>query len=126
MPLYAYRRGLFMEALAAKSGLNVDVRSGNVFLLGVLSMLEAVAGEGPLYLLHGFPLPHELRDALGGADNDYATLLRYAELYETGDPRVILPDIRTSVDKYKIQDAYKACMEETEAAVSRMDTPRTA
>ena len=124
LPRDAYRRALFMDAIAAKSELNVDVQSGNVFLLGILSMLEEIAGEGPLYLLRGFPLPPELRGVLmENADNDYAALLRYARLYETRPNGRLEPDFPVSLDKYKIEDAFKACMEETEAAIEIMDTP---
>ncbi len=125
LPLYAYRRGLFMDALAAKSKLNVDVHGGHVFLLGVLSMAEEIVGERPAYLLRGLALPPEVWAALlGGADdNDYAALLRYAELYEAREHDTVFPDIGLSLDKYQIHDAYRACVEETEAAVARMDKP---
>ena len=124
LPRDAYRRALFMDTLAARSQLNVDVQSGNVFLLGIMSMMEEIVGEGPLYLLRGFPLPPELRGVLlENADNDYAALLRYARLYETRPNGRLVPDFPVSLDKYKIEDAFKACMEETEAAIERMDTP---
>ena len=124
LPLYAYRRGLFMDALAAKSQLNVDARSGNVFLLGAFSMAEQIVGEKPAYLLQGLPLPSEIWAALLGTDeNDYAALLRYAELYEAREHDAVFPDIRTSMDKYQIHDAYRDSVEETDAAVARMDTP---
>ena len=107
-----------MEELAKNSELDVDMDSGNVFLLGVLSMIEEIVGESPTYLLRGLPL-------LSSDENKsaYSLLLRYAKLYEKRDPRLILPDIRSSLDRRQIDGKYRMCANEAEAAISRMDTP---
>ncbi|MBQ9493575.1 MAG: hypothetical protein IJR54_07585 [Oscillibacter sp.] len=117
LPRRAYLRGRFMEELAKNSELDVDVPNGNVFLLGVLSLIEKIAGENPAYLLRGLP-----RDQSGDAQA-YSLLLRYVRWYERQDPTLVLPDIRTSLDKRQIDRIYRMCMEETDTAILRMDTP---
>ena len=118
LPRRAYLRGLFMEELAKNSELDVNLDSGTVFLLGVLSMIEEIVGESPSYLLRGLPLLSSESDR-----SAYSLLLRYAKLYEQRDPRLILPDIRLSLDKKQVDNKYRMCAHETEAAISRMDTP---
>ncbi|MBQ9493576.1 MAG: hypothetical protein IJR54_07590 [Oscillibacter sp.] len=125
LPRQAFRRGLFMDALAAQSRLEVDVQSGNVFLLGILSLMETIVGESPAYLLRGLDISTSVWDALTGrVPNDYALLLRYVEFYETHNPRFAPPpDIRTRLSDGDIAGLYRACGEESDAAMSRMDKP---
>lgn len=118
LPRRAYLRGLFMEELAKNSELALDIDSGNVFLLGVLSLIEEIVGESPTYLLRGLPFLSSDED-----QSAYSLLLRYAKLYERRDPRLPLPDIRSSLDSRQIEVKYRMCADETEAAISRMDTP---
>ena len=117
LPRLACLRGRFMEELAKNSELDVDVPNGNVFLLGVLSLIEKIVGESPAYLLRGLP-----RDRSGDA-HAYSLLLRYARWYERQDPTLILPDIRTSLDKGQIDRIYRMCTKEIDTAILRMDTP---
>ena len=115
LPRRAYLRGLFMEELAKNSALEVDADSGNVFLMGVLSMMEEIIGESPTYLLRGFPL-----QLLDRYRNAYDLLLKYAKGYEDGTP---LPDIRLSLDRQQVERKYRLCEENADAAIWRMDTP---
>ena len=119
LPRRAYLRGLFMEELAKNSELNVDLDSGNVFLLGVLSMIEEIVGESPTYLLRGLPL---LSAASSQEQTAYSLLLRYAKLYEANDPKTPLPDIRCSLDSRQISIKYRLCAQDADAAVARMES----
>lgn len=118
----AYQRGLFMETLAASSALDVRTQSGNCFLLGVLSLLDKVTGNSLEYLLKGMELPQPMREALlGRGQNGYTLLLQYAVIYEMGNERLILPDIRSRLTRDKIVGLYMQCMTETDAALARLE-----
>ena len=124
LPRRAYQRGVFMDELAKRSALNVDVPSGNAFLLGVFSLLRKVTGASPQYLLQGLQLPGALLDALyGTADNDYARLLQYVTRYESPNADPDPADIRSDLSEADIDRIYRLCMTDADAAVERMDTP---
>ena len=117
----AYQRGLFMEVLAASSSMEAT-QPGKCFLLGVLSLLDKVTGNSLEYLLKGMELPQPMREALlGRGENGYTRILQYAVIYEMGNKRLILPDIRTRLDKDQITTLYMRCMTETDAALARME-----
>ena len=118
----AYQRGLFMEALAASIPPAPDTQTGNCFLVGVLSLLDKITGNSLEYLLRGMDLPDAMRQALvGRGENDYARLLRYAVIYEMGNERLILPDIRSRLSRDGIVELYLKCMSDTDAALARME-----
>ena len=105
LPRRAYQRGLFLDKLAENSELAVDTDDGSAFLLGVLSLMKDITGDNPESLFRGVPLRPSVWDALTGkADNDYARLLRYAEIYEKRDPRLTPPDIRSHLDSRQMDN----------------------
>ena len=67
-------------------------------------------------------LPDAMRQALvWRGENDYARLLRYAVIYEMGNERLILPDIRSRLSRDGIVELYLKCMSDTDAALARME-----
>ena len=102
----------------------VDADDGSVFLLGVLSLMKDITRDNPESLFKGIPLRSSVWDALTGkAENDYARLLRYVEIYEKRDPRLTPPDIRSYLDSRQIDNIYRACGADADAMIDRMDTP---
>jgi EAL and modified HD-GYP domain-containing signal transduction protein len=124
LPRRAYVRGLFMEALASKSELYVDVRNGGAFLCGTFSLLEKIMGAPVRYLLREIGIPVGVWDALLGAvENDYAALLRYVTRYEARDPDLTAEESQTPLDDGEISRLYQTCWNDAEAAITNMDTP---
>ncbi len=135
LPRRAYVRGLFMEALAARSALDVPVQDGGAFLCGAFSLLENIMGAPPKYLLGEIGIPAPVWDALlGGAENDCVRLLRYVTRYEAREMNAA-PDetqmewnlspaeIETDLDEGDIERLYQRCGEAADAAIVSMDTP---
>ena len=124
LPRRAYARGLFMEALAESSALDIDAKNGGAFLCGAFSLLDRIMGAPLKYLLGETKIPLPVWDALlGNAENDYVTLLRFAARYEAQEPDLEPAEIRTSLDGMGIERAYRHCLADADAAIVNMDTP---
>lgn len=123
-PRRAYHRGLFMEALAKRSALNVDAQNGHVFLVGAFSLIERITGDRPEALLRGMNLPRAVWDAfLGKTQNDYFRLLQFVTRYEARDSTLSLAELQTDLDWKQIEGLNQICLNDTDAAIERMDTP---
>ena len=124
LPRRAYIRGLFMEALAPQSDLDIDVRNGGAFLCGAFSLIEKVMGAPARYLLREIGIPEGVWGALlGNAENDYAALLRYVVRYEAQDPDLTPGESRTRLDAMELDRLYQRCVNDADAAIASMDTP---
>ena len=124
LPRRAYARGLFMEALAESSALDIDAKNGGAFLCGAFSLLDRIMGAPLKYLLGEVKIPLPVWDALlGNAENDYTALLRFAARYEAQEPDLEPAEIRTSLDGMGIERAYRRCLADADVAIVNMDTP---
>jgi len=75
-------RAHFCEALAGPMGRPDDGPS--LFLLGLFSLLEALADRPLAEILEGMSLSNEVRDALLGSDSPLAEALAVVQAFETG------------------------------------------
>ena len=131
LPRRAYVRGLFMEALAAQSALDVNPQDGGAFLCGAFSLLDKIIGAPLKYLLGEIGIPAPVWDALlGNAENDYVRLLRCVTRYEARDPdaspeelQADLDEIQTALDETEVGRLYQHCLADADAAIVNMDTP---
>ena len=124
LPRRAYVRGLFMDALAERSPLDMDVQNGSAFLCGAFSLIEKIMGAPVKYLLGEIGIPLPVWDALLGAgENDYARLLRYIARYEAQEPDLSPAESLTPLDEVEIGRLYQHCLADADAAIVYMDTP---
>lgn len=115
----AYLRGRFAELLMENANTRLDPRQG--FLLGMFSLLDQVMGVRLETLLGEMDLDPRLKAALmGQEENEYARFLQYVVIYEMGNEKLILPDIRLRLSEDEVSRLYMECMVETDAAFDRM------
>ena len=111
LPRRAYVRGLFMEALAARSALDVTAQDGGAFLCGAFSLLDKIIGAPQKYLLGEIGIPAPVWDALlGNAENDCVRLLRYVTRYEARETDLDPAEIQTDLDATAIERLYQHCL----------------
>jgi c-di-GMP-related signal transduction protein len=79
MPLV---RARFCELLAEATDL--EPVSGDMFLLGLLSLLDAMLNMPLQEILAGLPVDEEIRNALNGRPSRYRSLFEVVLDYETG------------------------------------------
>lgn len=113
----AYLRGRFIEQLMSSAATGLEPRQG--FLMGVFSLLDQVIGIQMENLLKDMLLEKPLKDALlGKAENEYSMFLQYVYIYEMGNPRLILPDIRLKISDEEVSRLYMSCISDTDMAFS--------
>lgn len=79
----SFIRAIFLEKLAMNSSL--EERINEVFLMGVLSMLDAISGMDIVDLMKEIPIAEDVKAALVGAEkNAFSELLDFVRAYEEG------------------------------------------
>jgi c-di-GMP-related signal transduction protein len=81
--IQAIIRAKFCESLAVHVGLRH--RSEDLFLLGLLSMIEAILGLPLSEILEGIPIEKDIKKALLGEENRLRDVYQFALCYEKGD-----------------------------------------
>lgn len=110
----AFMRGLFVEKLIKNSNHELDSEQG--FLLGMFSLLDRILGTKMEDLLKDIGLDPDVKQALvGREENIFSYFLQYVLIYEMGNPRLILPDVKLRVDDRTVADFYMECMVNTDA-----------
>ncbi len=110
-------RAVFVESIAVY--FHFEHRKQEIFLMGLLSMVDTVM-EKPLFdLLDQLPLREDLKEAMIGAENDFHVILKLMKYYEKGNWEMIqrLCDAR-GLDSSKINVCYKHALAE---ATRRME-----
>jgi len=96
--LSALVRGRFCELLAPK----VNCGDADLFLVGMLSLMDSIL-EVPMGLVvEGLPLPREIRDALLGNDGPLAPVLKLMVAQERGD----WLNVTALCDQLHVADAF--------------------
>lgn len=94
----AFIRAIFLEKLAEQTILKD--RMNEVFLMGTLSMLDAISGHSIDELLQQVPLKEDVKAALKNQeDNPFSQILNFAKAYEIGD----WDEIEDKVKKYNLK-----------------------
>lgn len=101
----AVQRGRMCELLAGSTGLDRD--SGAMFLVGLLSLLDAISGVPMPDLVAAIALAPALQEALVARTGPYAIALRLTEAYEQGAWSVVARDASSSgIDAAHVSAAY--------------------
>jgi len=101
----AVQRGRLCELFATTAGNNRD--SSALFLVGLLSLLDAISGVPMPELLEAITLAPALREALVARTGPYAGPLRLAEAYEQGEWSAVSRDaVTTGVDPSQLTALY--------------------
>lgn len=107
----SFIRAIFLEKVAMKSGALAD-RINEVFLMGVLSMLDAISGFGLDELLEQIPIADDIKRALKDEEeNEFYDLLTFVRAYERGDWDTIDQNIEQyNFEKESISTIYLECV----------------
>ena len=98
-------RGKFCELVGHSRGL-AD-RKPELFLLGTLSLVDAMLDQPMMEILEELPLSADLKGALVGDTNLYRPVLDFVERYERGDWTAFEPLRRTAgIQESKLPEQY--------------------
>lgn len=98
-------RGKFCELVGHTGGM-VD-RKPELFLLGILSLVDAMLDQPMAEILEELPLSADLKGALVGDANLYRPVLDFVERYERGDWTAVEPLGRTAgIQESKLPGQY--------------------
>ena len=106
----SFIRAIFLERLAFRS--SIEDRINEVFLMGVLSMLDAIAGMSIDVLVEEIPIAEDIKSALKGETvNPFSELLNFVKAYEGG----YWDEIENNIEKYNfdrdsISKIYLECV----------------
>jgi EAL and modified HD-GYP domain-containing signal transduction protein len=83
LSLTALSRARFAEGIAPDSGLREH--GGELFLGGMLSLVDTMVGRPLVEVLDGLAVPERVRDALTAGDGPLGPALKLVTAYQTGD-----------------------------------------
>jgi EAL and modified HD-GYP domain-containing signal transduction protein len=99
-------RAHFAEGLAPASGLREQ--GLELFLTGMLSLMDAIVGRPMREVLNGLAVPESVRVALTGGDHPVGSVLRMVTAYERGDWGTLEAARATCpVEDRDLNDAYR-------------------
>ncbi len=103
-------RASWCESLAGKIGM--QGREGDLFLLGLFSMMDAILDRPLPEILAQLPVPEEIRTALLHRNNRLAHVLALVEAYEQGDwEKLTGLAASLGIDEASIPGTYLAAVE---------------
>jgi len=106
MPLV---RARFCELLAEAG--NMELVAGDLFLLGLLSLLDAMLDIPIAQVLAGLPVDEEIRNALNGQPSRFRALFEVALDYETGTWEQLEESARAAgLDEAIIPEIYSSAL----------------
>lgn len=91
-------RARFCELIAAISSLRA--RAGELFLMGLLSAIDAILDTPMSAVLAGIPVPNEIKDALLGHVGQFRDIYEIVSNYETGTWEPLLQ----AVDRARVKE----------------------
>ena len=94
----ALTRARFAETVAPLCGM--EKRAGDLFLLGLLSLLDTMVGRPMEELLSDLPVDPEIKDALVGRESRIGDILDMAIMFETGS----WASLPACLQRYSIQE----------------------
>lgn len=111
----AYLRGVFTEQLMERSFWRE--RSGDGFLMGMMSLLDRIVGASLVKILKEIPLSLDVEQALMGRErNVFSSFLEFVLIYEMKNPGLILPPLELDILESSVPDLYMKCIMEADLA----------
>lgn len=106
----SFVRGVFAEKLAQRSP-ELSGRSHEAFLMGVFSMMDAIAGQSLDDILKQIPLDDDIKLALNGQGNAFGELLDFVENYEKANWDKIYNELsKYNLDRESTLRLYLECV----------------
>lgn len=106
----SFVRGVFAEKLAQRRP-SLSGRAHEAFLMGIFSMMDAIAGQSLEDILKQIPLDDDIKSALGGYDNEFGELLEFVENYERANWDKIYKELRKyNLDRESTLRLYLECV----------------
>ncbi|MCZ6904530.1 MAG: HDOD domain-containing protein, partial [Acidobacteria bacterium] len=103
-------RAVFCESLAPKIGMTN--RSNDLFLLGMMSLIDAVLDRPLPEILEKMPISHEVKEALLGVENRFRDVYETVIAYEAADWRSFAEKARKlNLDEETVPDLYLKSVE---------------
>ena len=103
-------RAVFCESLAPKIGMTN--RSNDLFLLGMMSLIDAVLDRPLPEILEKMPISHEVKEALLGVENRFRDVYETVIAYEASDWRSFAEKARKlNLDEETVPDLYLKSVE---------------
>jgi c-di-GMP-related signal transduction protein len=109
-------RANFCASLAPVVGLRTKVQE--LFLVGLLSLLDAIVGRPMAELMQSMPLGSDIQTALLGGGNQYRAILSLVVSYERGDlERFFVQACELNMDEALVTDLYLRSIDLAEEAL---------
>ncbi len=103
-------RAVFCESLAPRIGMMN--RSNDLFLLGMMSLIDAVLDRPLPEILEKMPISHEVKEALLGVENRFRDVYETVIAYEAADWRSFAEKARKlNLDEETVPDLYLKSVE---------------
>ncbi len=103
-------RAVFCESLAPRIGMMN--RSNDLFLLGMMSLIDAVLDRPLPEILEKMPISHEIKEALLGGENRFRDVYETVLAYEAADWRSFAEKARKlNLDEETVPDLYLKSVE---------------
>ena len=103
-------RAVFCESLAPRIGMMN--RSNDLFLLGMMSLIDAVLDRPLPEILEKMPISHEVKEALLGVENRFRDVYETVIAYEAADWREFAEKARKlNLDEETVPDLYLKSVE---------------
>ena len=103
-------RAVFCESLAPRIGMTN--RSNDLFLLGMMSLIDAVLDRPLPEILEKMPISHEIKEALLGVENRFRDVYETVIAYEAADWRSFAEKARKlNLDEETVPDLYLKSVE---------------
>jgi len=109
-------RANFCESLASLLGLRD--KAPELFLMGLLSLLDVMVGRPMKEIIQDMPLGKDIQTALVGGGNQYRDILDLVLSYEKGDlEHFLVQALELHLDEGLVTDAYLHAIDFTEEAM---------
>lgn len=107
----AVSRARFCESVALAT--NIKNRSADLFLTGLLSLLDTFLDQSMESILKELPLAEEIKDALLGQDGDFKNILDLVLLYEKGswEKAFEIAATKYNLDEVEVMSYYLESLE---------------
>lgn len=103
-------RAVFCESLAPQIGMMN--RSNDLFLLGMMSLIDAVLDRPLPEILEKMPISHEIKEALLGGENRFRDVYETVIAYEAADWRAFAEKAsKLNLDEETVPDLYLKSVE---------------
>jgi c-di-GMP phosphodiesterase len=111
-------RARFCELLAEATDL--EPMAGDLFLVGLLSLLEPLLGVPMAEVLNGLPVDQEIKNALRGLPSRFRGLFELTLDYETGTWEQLAESAKAAgLDEGSIPDLYSNALAWADGILSR-------